>query len=124
MNIVTELTAFVLANPGLAALQSGRIYPVQLPQAATLPASTYMIVSDVPAYSQDGLSSQTPRIQIDCYATTYLAVHALADAYVAAIPSWKDRFGAPAFLASGPYDLPDDPDLARSRVSLDITIGG
>jgi hypothetical protein len=123
MTTITDLVAFVLANPALVAFQSGRFYPVQLPQAPTLPASTYMVISSIPDYSHDGLSSKTPRVQIDCYAVTYLAAHALADAYAAALPGWKDTFGAPAFLASGPYDLPDDPDLARSRVSLDITIG-
>lgn len=123
MTLITDFTAFVLGNSALAALQSGRIYPIQLPQSPTLPASTYMVISNLADYSQDGLSSQTPRVQIDCYAVTYLAAHALADAYAAAIPGWKDRFGVPAFLVSGPYDLPDDPDLARSRVSLDITIG-
>jgi len=121
MTTITDFVAFVLGNSALVALQSGRFYPIQLPQTPTLPASTYMIVSDVPAYSHDGLSSKAPRVQVDCYAETYLAAHALADAYLAALPNWRAVTGRPAFLVSGPYDLPDDPDLARSRVSLDIS---
>ena len=121
MTMITDFVAFVLANPALAALQSGRFYPVQLPQTPVLPASTYLVVSSIPDYSHDGLSSKTRRVQIDCYAETYLGAHVLADTYVAALPGWRDMFSRPAFLISGPYDLPDDPDLARARVSLDVT---
>jgi len=121
MTMITDFVAFVLANTVLTGLQSGRFYPVQLPQTPTLPASTYIVVSSIPDYSHDGLSSKTPRVQIDCYAETYLGAHALADAYAAALPGWRAVTGRPAFIVSGPYDLPDDPDLARARVSLDVT---
>ena len=121
MTVITDLVTFVSTNAVLTGLQAGRFYPVQLPQTPTLPASTYMVVSSIPDYSQDGLSSQTPRVQIDCYALTYLAAHALADAYAAALPGCRAVTGRPVFLISGPYDLPDDPDLARARVSLDVT---
>jgi hypothetical protein len=82
-----------------------------------------MIVSSQAGYSQNGLSYETPRVQIDCYAETYLAAHGLAEAYVAALAGWKPAFGIPAFIASGPYDLPDDPELERSRVSFDVSFG-
>lgn len=123
MSIVAELVQYVNNHPALAAVQASRFYPIQLPQRGTLPASTYTIVSNVPGYSHDGMSYETPRVQIDCYAETYLAAHALSDAYLAALAGWHAAFGIPAFIASGPYDLPDDPELERSRVSFDVSFG-
>lgn len=123
MSYITELVQYVNNHPALAALQASRFYPIQLPQRGTLPASTYMIVSNVPGYSHDGMSYEMPRVQIDCYAETYLAAHALSDAYLAALAGWHAAFGIPAFISSGPYDLPDDPELERSRVSFDVSFG-
>jgi len=123
VSIIAELVQYVNNHPALAAVQVSRFYPIQLPQRPTLPASTYQIVSNMPGYSQDGLSYEAPRVQIDCYAKTYAEAHTLADAFLAALAGWHAAFGIPAFIASGPYDLPDDPELERSRVSFDVSFG-
>jgi hypothetical protein len=123
MTLISELVTFVEAAAGLTALQGERFYPIKLPARPTLPASTYMIVDTLPEYDHSGRNGlETTRIQIDCYAETYLAAHGLADAYVLAFDAWyaaKKRYAK----IIGPYDLPDDPILDRSRVSLDVMIG-
>lgn len=56
-----------------------RVYPVMMPQNPTLPAITYSRVSGVPIVSLDGMSGlDCVRLQIDCWASTYLAAKNLA----------------------------------------------
>lgn len=48
------LRLFLLDSPGVTAEVGTRIYPDPLPQGATLPAITYMDISDVGSTSNDG----------------------------------------------------------------------
>lgn len=57
----------------------GRFYPDTLPQPVTLPAGRYQRITTPRVRSLSGPSGLAmPRIQIDLYATTRLAVDALA----------------------------------------------
>lgn len=65
----------------LGSLVSSRVYPLVLPQKPTLPAITYQQISAVRVRNLPvGRAGKVRlRIQIDCWAETYAAVHALAD---------------------------------------------
>lgn len=80
MIVEVELRAIILAAPAVLALMADRAYPVILPQKPELPALTYQRISGgtrVSSHAGDtGLA--LARIQIDCWAQTYLAAKDLA----------------------------------------------
>ncbi|MEZ4714307.1 MAG: DUF3168 domain-containing protein [Caldilineaceae bacterium] len=80
MTLSEALYTHISTESNVAALQSTRFYPQFLPQKPTYPASTYRIVSMVPWQSRDDKNFMRARVQIDCYATTHLAVTGLAEA--------------------------------------------
>jgi hypothetical protein len=59
---------------------SSRVYPLILPQQATLPAVTYSTISDITthAFNQDA-TIKVARVQVDCWALTYLESQTLAN---------------------------------------------
>ncbi|HMR01769.1 MAG TPA: DUF3168 domain-containing protein [Candidatus Competibacter phosphatis] len=61
----------------LTATLSTRVYPYKLPQSPTLPAATYQIISRAPTESNTQIFET--RVQLDCWASTYDAAHALAN---------------------------------------------
>lgn len=67
--IYTELST----DAGLMAIIGSRVYPVVLPQAATFPALTYQVVSDVPEADMDEGDSvlRNLRVQINCWSEGY-----------------------------------------------------
>lgn len=70
---------------GLQGLVADRVYPIRLPEPATFPAITYMQVSlTTAARSQSGLVI-TPRMRVNCWATSYDAAQALAVQVVSAL---------------------------------------
>jgi hypothetical protein len=102
-------------NPGVAALVAARIYPVRMPQQPTLPCITYIRVDGVPQYTHSGRSDLVQsRLQISCWATTYAAAIALADAVKASIDSFPENATVEAF--------PDmyDPETQVYHVPVDI----
>lgn len=65
------LRAFLLGFPGVAAEVAARISPDPLPQGETLPAVTYLDVSNVGSYSNVGPDCVTrARYQLSHWATT------------------------------------------------------
>jgi hypothetical protein len=82
----SELRTLLLGQPAIAALVGERVYPVTLPQGATLPAMTYQVISgagDGDAHTGPGLSRR--RYQFDCWAATYGTAAALGLALVQAV---------------------------------------
>jgi len=79
-NIEEAFTAYLLAHAGLAALIGSRIYPQERPQEiTTLPAMTYMVVSDVPIHTLTGQAKQArPMYQFTVYASTRASAQAVA----------------------------------------------
>lgn len=78
MSIATDLRAFLLADPILAGLIGGRLYPLRLPQRPAVPALTYQWISGHRVHSTDGASGLAgPRVQFDAWAATYLEVEAV-----------------------------------------------
>lgn len=63
----------------VAAVVSGRIYPVILPQGATFPAITYNRVAVSRVHALTGYTGlESAIVQIDCWAETYAAAKELA----------------------------------------------
>lgn len=70
------------ADTVLQALVDSRIFPGVIPQKTEMPAVCYQVVSDVPQESfTNGVDRLVnARVQIDCYAKTYLEAQAVAAA--------------------------------------------
>jgi hypothetical protein len=82
----SELRMLLLGQPALAALLGERVYPVTLPQGATLPAITYQVISGAgegDGHTGPGLSRR--RYQFDCWAATYGQAADLGRALVQAV---------------------------------------
>ncbi len=59
---------------------SGRVYPLVLPQSATLPASVYQRISTLRHHAfEEDTDLSRPRIQIDHYSTSYGRVKDVAE---------------------------------------------
>jgi len=86
VSIETGIVAHLQADGTVSGLVGTRIYPMQIPQEATLPALAYQVISGRPTYSHGGDSGpEWCRVQITCHAGTYEAVKALAAAVRAAL---------------------------------------
>lgn len=85
-DIESGLFAFLSANTGIQAVVGTRIYPLRVPEGATLPALAYHKVSGPSEHSKDGdMSLNHPRFQITCWAATYAAAKAGRTAVSAAL---------------------------------------
>lgn len=99
----------------LSGVAGGRVYPVNRPQAGTLPAVVTTLISLVP----DGVLDQSAgpnlyraRMQADCYASTFADLKTLADAVRTAV-HLKSGTYAGKTVTSSVFDIvgPDDLDL-------------
>jgi hypothetical protein len=79
MVIEEALMTYLLAQSGLTALVSNRIYPLKLPQTPTLPAIVYQKIDAprLPGFSAD--YGVTTRIQITSWALTYTGASAVQE---------------------------------------------
>ena len=116
-SIFSHLSTVAAITTYVGASSSARIYPVYLPQDPTLPAMSYQRISSQPHVSMGGFCNlDNPRIQIDCWATSYSAVKELSEAVRDAMMS------ALAFRA---LEISDqdlfEPELEIYRVSLDFS---
>lgn len=79
MAIAEAIYARLDGAAGLTALVSHRIYPVQAPQAATLP---YVIYREVSAERISAMGADTgmvrPRYQVSVFASSWSSAHAVA----------------------------------------------
>lgn len=103
---------------GVSSVVGERIYALVLPQGCALPAISYFRVSGPRQMSLEGYSNlESPRIQIDCWATSYAQAKTLAAAVRAAMLSSTD------FKVSGisDQDLFDE-SIGIFRVSTDFSV--
>ena len=122
MTIFKQALFAYLSTMGSTA--GNRVFPVQLPEKAQLPAITYIQVSDPPEHTQSGPSKlRHPRFQIDCWGTTYLDASNLADE-MAALEGFSGSMGSFEVGASFVEDGRDnyDPNSFRHWVSVDVII--
>jgi hypothetical protein len=102
----------------LASVTSRKVYPVALPQSASLPAITYKQISGLPYADHSGaIKMQRGRFQIDVYDLTYASTNILMDLIKGAlernVSDWTLSF------ISNRYDSMDD---ALYRTTIDVMI--
>lgn len=112
-----------LSNAGTPAGE--RVFPMRLPQGASLPALVYREVSPGIEYTQGGQSGVSePRYQFDCWGADELAAKLLASSVTTALSGYRGAMGSEqvhAAFIEGRQDDPD-PDTGRCRVIIDAVI--
>lgn len=119
------LYSFLSADDNVIALVEDRIYPAQNAEIGQLPCIVYQQISGPRAHSLQGASACAhPRMQLNCFAATYLEAKQLADAVRKAIDGYKgiwltlDIYGVILLNELDVYE--DDPQI--HRVILDFKI--
>jgi hypothetical protein len=126
-DIRPALTAFLLADAGIAAAVGTRVYPVRLPQGTAAASVVYNRISAIGDHTMQGASGLArPRIQIDCWAPTHDAATALANLVKDALDGFRGPMGngvqvQGAFFDSE-RDLPFDDDGKLYGVSRDYLV--
>jgi len=107
----------VLAAGSTDALVDGRIYPMELPQAAVLPAVVYQRIATEPLHTMEGDEGlDDVRLQFSCWATNYADAKALSAAVRADI-------NASALKSRTTMELDDrDEETRHYRVILDLNL--
>lgn len=114
MSIGETVYSTLSSASGVTAIVGTAIYPLVIPQGAGLPAVTYQRIAGARSNDLAGAGELTHvRIQVDCWATTYSSVRALADAVGAAMH-------AALFLPLNDIDDFDD-EVPVYRVVLEFT---
>ena len=125
MIIEEALFSHLSAFAGLTALVGTRIYPMLLPQQATLPAVTFMKVSNPYIRTFGSTIGAQPRFQFSCWATTYLGAKAVADQIKAALDFYAGTMGGGVVVRAGlvENELDDyDPETKRYHVPVDVIL--
>lgn len=111
-SIYSHLSTFAQLN----SMISIRIYPMMMPQDPILPAVTYQRIGNSPINTVSGAAGlDNPRIQFDCWATTYESVKALGDTVRKALA--VAPFAALQMSDGDMYDY----DTEIYRVSMDFS---
>ena len=103
------------------AIVSKRVYPGFLPQGASLPAITYAKVSGPRIEHMGGKTGlEYPRVQINCWASTYSAAKALADKVRIAMDAYSGTWGSDTIRACILQDeadfIDESPELEARRI--------
>lgn len=127
--MIDDLRTVLLADGTVAGLASTRVYPVVMPQGGTLPALVLQVISGPRPVTLSGAVEPAPhRVQVDAWAETYAAAHALRAAAEAAVNGHDGTTGDTVFQFVGVEDRRDDYEPAREegssryRASLDLII--
>lgn len=126
MIIEQGLTVFLTTYPPLMDLQGTRLYPDNLPQSPTLPATVYQRISGVVDYSQSGQSEpQNARFQFTCWAVDPLAAKLLARVLKTAVSGYRGLMGTveiqEAFVENETGG--QEPDTGLYREIVDVIFG-
>lgn len=118
MSLESALIAYLSAQSGVTAVFGSsplRIFPLVLPQSATLPAARYQRIDTTRGYTAGG-DEVLPeaRMQIAIEAATYEGARTAADAVQAALSGYRGTFGG---IYAGRVLL------AADRVGRDVTTG-
>lgn len=124
-DLLLGLTEYLLADAGLSALIGDRLYPLVIDEDNDGDCLTYQVVSDPSEITHSGQNTFShPRIQFDCYGSTYAAALAVANALKAATAGYKGSMGSVNVQASFIDDHRDDYDdvLELYRMIVDAII--
>lgn len=122
MTIASTFRAGMVADSGVSALVSQRIYPGLLPQHPTYPAISYQRISNT---GQKGTSDiRESRWQINNWAQTYAGAQALAAAFKAFAEDYADVTQTPGIKQTLVVNENDDyDDEAKAyRVIVDVIL--
>jgi hypothetical protein len=79
-NIRAALRSYLLADSGIAAVVTARVFPLKMPQGETRASIVFTRVSGLSGVTSSGAERVArPRIQIDCWASDPDAAASLAD---------------------------------------------
>lgn len=93
--IEDAIRSVLLADADVAALVTARVWPMKLPQSATLPAVVYQRIST----TGNGVAMEAPvgptraRVQISAWATTFGQARQLGEAVLHALNGWSGTAG-------------------------------
>jgi hypothetical protein len=125
MTIETELRAYTLAGPEVAALVGTRMYPQKLPQNPTLPALVYQRIDTRRLHDMAGPDAlPRPRIQIAAWASSVADAWDVVNAVRERLDGYRGAMGVidvQSCLCVGERDV-DDPDTGRTGVEQDYQI--
>lgn len=111
---------------GAATSAGTRVYWVDRPQSAALPAVTLNIVTDLrPQHLKGFDETRDTRVQIDCWASTYAAATALKEAVLAAVVPLNTANGIrfDRAIIDGERDLGERTEtLFIHRASVDLVV--
>jgi hypothetical protein len=92
------IIARLLADAGVAAIVTTRVFSGSRPQNAALPAAVLNRISGGPLYADDGeVGLEQGRIQVDCWAETYSGAKLLARAVTACLSAFDGTVGVTTF---------------------------
>jgi hypothetical protein len=92
--IEDALRAVLVADADVSALAFERVWPIRLPQSATLPAVVYQRVSTIGAIALDSPVGPTrSRVQLSAWAATFGQARQLGEAMVAALSGYRGEAG-------------------------------
>jgi len=113
MSLETGLYAFLAAEAGVKALVAARIYPDAAPAGAAKPYIVYQRITTERDRTMDGPNGLAmPRMQVTCWAATYIGAKVLADAVADAIDGFSGDMGGEAVQVVSVLDEGDMPDLS------------
>jgi hypothetical protein len=119
MTAEESLVARLNATSGVTALVASRIYPMEIPQGAVMPAIAYQRISTFrPGSLRGPVGLADPRIQVDCWADTYAVAKAVAQAVRQSLDGYASDGVAAIIL--GEHDLVN-PDGLRKCVTQDFS---
>lgn len=94
MSFSVDLRTFLLADGTISGIVGQKIHPLRFPPTPAYPAILFSIITGDRSNhyrGADGLAA--PRIQFDCYATTYLGAELLAEALRKRVNGFKGVMG-------------------------------
>lgn len=117
--IEPALYSIVVGDAGVSSLIATRMYPMVMPQNATLPAVSYFEVVAPRDHHGRGASGFVSAIyQIDCWASTHVAARSLAEAVRLALDGYRGRAAGVevgAVLLESERDLYEDESRTYRR---------
>jgi len=118
--VETAIYAALTGDPTLAATFGARVFPVQKPQRAALPAITYQRVSgQMVASIAGGSKLQNARFSIDLWGKSYSDIHgATLQAVVDAMQSSADFRSVCVLPPIDDYEV----DTEQYRVTMDFSV--
>lgn len=124
MSIESEIFTTLKENAGLSALVNGRVYPMRLPQRATLPAVSYQRVSTMVYQTRDNnVGLDRPRFQFDAWADDFDDVVAMRPALIRALLSLhaESNLRVDATILTNDQDV-IEPESGRYRAIIEAYI--